>query len=185
MRKFNILFLLLALFLAEKIVLFTKNTSQEESQQEIKEFVEDYKKLMKGIVEEKVIDNVKITMANLNPPAVGLCWHMENPRRIQLDTKSWKSYDYAKKEALILHELGHCVCNLDHVHFMGKYDVGSKAPEKSEDRLNAGFLEDGCPTSLMHPIVLDSECYTKHRDHYRYELHLRCYATSIRKNNSN
>jgi hypothetical protein len=185
MKKNIVLFLILAVVLIQKNIIFSKNTGQEEDKREIKEFVEDYKKLMKGIVDEKAIDSVKITITDLEHPIVGLCWYNENPRRIQLDAKSWKSYDYAKKEALILHELGHCVCNLGHVHFMGIYDTKSKAPERSEDRLNSGFLEDGCPTSLMHPIVLNSECYTKHRAHYRYELHLRCYSASIRKNNSN
>lgn len=180
LTNFNIFLLILfVIALAQKNTSIVKNT--KEAAPDVKEFVEDYKKLMKGILDEKVVDSVKITMTDLPKPKVGLCWPGQDPKKIQLDIRGWESYDHIKKEVLIFHELGHCTCGLDHNHFTGNYRKETGVPEKKEDRLNSGFLEDGCPTSIMHPILISRECYARHRDHYRYELHLRCYAEVARK----
>ena len=55
----------------------------------------------------------------------------------------------AKKEALIFHELGHCLLGRDHVD---------------------DLFDDGCPISLMHPILISEYCYEKHKEDLQYEL---------------
>ncbi len=180
---FNILTILALLFaLSKKDEIIVNNTKNAES--EVQVFVEDYKKLMNGIVDEKIIDNVKITMADLDTTKAGVCWPENKPVTIQIDRVTWELYDENRREILVFHELGHCVCDLEHVHFLGQYSREQKPPEKEEDRLRSGFLEDGCPVSIMHPFVLSSQCYSKHRQHYRYELHLRCHSKMIQKNST-
>jgi hypothetical protein len=51
----------------------------------------------------------------------------------------------------VYHELGHCVLN-----------------KKRDDKLK----EDGCPSSLMFPIIdiLNIDCYTYNREHYLKSL---------------
>ena len=169
------------IFKKEDIIV--KNT--KESGPDVQVFVDDFKALMKGVVDEKTIDNVKITMADIEGNKVGLCWPGQQPRLINLDRQAWERYPEDQREALVFHELAHCACDLDHNHFFGSYKDDATAPNATEDRLKAGFLEDGCPVSIMHPTLLSSECYRKHRDHYRYELNLRCYVEKFYKNKNN
>ena len=158
-----------------------KNT--KEPDKDVQTFVNDFKGLMKEVIDESVIDSVKITMADIQSPKVGLCWPGANPRMINLDAEAWRGYSELQKEVLIFHELAHCTCDLDHAHFRGTYPEKPAVPFEKEHRIKAGFLEDGCPVSIMYPKVLDLICYQKHRGHYRYELNLRCYSEKIYREN--
>jgi len=144
--------------------------------EDVKILVNDFKNLMSGVIEKEVVDNVEITMANLKPPIAGLCWLERKNKLIYLDIKTWKGYSKLQKEVLLFHELGHCVCDLDHEHFHGVYPEDPVVPKNEIEKIKAGFLEDGCPVSIMHPRVLSNSCYKKHRTFYRYELNVRCYA---------
>lgn len=156
-----------------------KNTKKADS--DVQTYVDDFKNLMNSVVDEKIVDSVKITMADIEHPKVGLCWYENDPKLINLDTKTWNSYSELQKEVLIFHELAHCVCRLEHAHFRGTYKDDSAVPFEHKDRIKAGYLEDGCPVSIMYPTVTDSTCYKKHREHYRYELNLRCYSKKFYK----
>jgi hypothetical protein len=161
----------------------TKETQKQDT--DIQILVNDFKDLMSGIIDEEVIDNVKITMANLRPPTAGVCWPYKTTKLIYLDTKTWQEYSELQKEVLLFHELAHCVCDLDHTHFQGVYPENPVVPETAQERIKAGFLDDGCPVSIMYPKVLTHSCYKKHRKLYRYEINLRCYASKIYKKKQN
>lgn len=92
---------------------------------------------------------VKVSFGELPPGVVGLCHYEDSERSIEISTKYWPKLSEYSREALLLHELGHCVLNLEH-----------------SDKLRS----DNCPKSLMFPSLLPDECYLKHRPDYIREL---------------
>ena len=58
-----------------------------------------------------------------------------------------------RKTGLVYHELGHCVCLLDH-----------------DDKM----LEDDCPASLMHSYLPDNRCMQRHWKKYVADLYDKC-----------
>ena len=113
---------------------------------------------------------------------IGLCTFGRGFREIDLDKTYWKNATWPSKVALVYHELTHCYCQRDH-----DFDNGTMYPDGSlryilqrwQDRLPSplkpeGFLGDGCPKSIMHPIILDNECFEKHYDYYTTEMFARC-----------
>jgi hypothetical protein len=81
---------------------------------------------------------------------VGLC---ERPRGATKFVSFQKAYFNSRspeaKYALVLHELGHCVLDRDHV---------------------PGYLKNNCPKSLMHPSDGLFGCFFKDQDYYLKEL---------------
>lgn len=61
----------------------------------------------------------------------------------------WDSSTEEDREALLMHELGHCILGLDH---------------------KEGELEDGSPKSLMRSVSPYGKSYKIHRDYYLDEL---------------
>jgi hypothetical protein len=70
---------------------------------------------------------------------------------VMVDPKSWEGLTPARKEALIFHELIHCV-----FHFY--------------NHINEMMTDIRCPKSLMHPYVLGDFCYTRFRDRYMDDM---------------
>lgn len=68
---------------------------------------------------------------------------------ITINTKSWARMDDLSKEALIFHELGHCVLERGH---------------------NSETYPDGSPVSIMHPYGVVGATYKKNLDHYLRDL---------------
>ena len=78
---------------------------------------------------------------------IGLC---SLPRKkIQIKRSTWTHMSDLRREALMLHELGHCHFYLAHTTAMHP---------------------NGCPASLMHPKILPEACYRKMRNYYLGEL---------------
>lgn len=84
-----------------------------------------------------------------DPKAVGSCLQYKSgARTILVRQDRWEAYDPYRKEALIFHELGHCILHREHC------DV------KAED----------IPISIMYYGLLDSKFYEEHRDDLLEEL---------------
>lgn len=113
--------------------------------------------------------------------AVGLCNYGGYFREIDVDINYWNHSTNTTHTALLFHELTHCYCNRDH-----DYGKRSKYPETELGRKiieiyrlilkvpKPGFWKDGCPMSLMHPIVVDDGCMINHYDQYVKEMFDRC-----------
>lgn len=112
---------------------------------------------------------------------VGLCTYGLTFREIDLDIDYWQNSTSSQKIALLFHELTHCLCHRGH-----DYSGYDKYPESYTERLiqalewkvkggpKPGFFDDGCPISLMYPIVVDDDCLRAHYDQYVKEMFSRC-----------
>lgn len=72
-------------------------------------YVENFKDLFK-------IDNIssEIVLKILSSGRPGRCLRGESLRVIQINPETWAEYDEPTREALIIHELGHCELGLAH-----------------------------------------------------------------------
>jgi len=101
----------------------------------------------------KKVDDIDIKFDNLGAyrswNTMGVCSFKTS--KIKVDMYWWRHIEYLKykKEALILHEIGHCILFRDHVE---------------------GVFEDGCPISLMNKNIVSNKCAKKYRDYYIKEL---------------
>lgn len=129
-------------------------------------------------------DNVTIGFAPIERErTIGSCTYGGDWREITLDTPYWTNANWATKVALVYHEMAHCFCTRDH-----DFDDGEMYPDNSLKYILQrllpkylfapmkvpGYMEDYCPKSIMHPIVLSNECFEKHYSHYVKEMFNRC-----------
>ena len=70
-----------------------------------------------------------------------------------------------------LHELGHAYCGRAHDWFGGKR---YKDPEDKKSKTKEGYYEDGCPLSLMHPTIVETDCFMAHYYEYVKEIFENC-----------
>lgn len=151
-----------------------KNTNP--AGEEIVKYTKDFENIVKKAIPKSQIDTVDIVMGDIEGPAVGVCTYTFPRTRITLDRTYWKTASELDRESLMLHELTHCVCSVGHVFFTGTYPEKPSKPMFSSDYLLNGYLEDGCPSTIMYPYTLDEGCYKKHREHYRFEIRLQCHS---------
>jgi hypothetical protein len=114
---------------------------------------------------------------------IGTCTYGNNFREIDLDIEFWERADWMSKVALVYHEMAHCYCRRMH-----DFDDGKAYPETVMGILidfamirqpltpmqPPGYFYDHCPKSIMHPTILDSQCFQKHYPHYVKEMFARC-----------
>lgn len=118
---------------------------------------------------------------------VGLCTYGKEFREIDVDTKYWVKSTKETRRTLIFHEMTHCLCGRPHDYGEGKeypnpiVEAAMKALSKYLGSMQEpfwhrqpGFYMDGCPLSVMHPIVLDDDCVDNHWDDYEDEMFNRC-----------
>jgi hypothetical protein len=74
---------------------------------------------------------------------------LEPRPHIRVKTADWEKADDTLKEAILFHELGHCLLGRVHLDLLD---------------------EDRTPRSLMTRMLIDSGTYAKKRDHYVEEL---------------
>lgn len=84
----------------------------------------------------------------LDRPFIGQCIPGNVPH-IKIDPRFWERAPEELREALMYHELGHCILRRGHV---------------DEKR------EDGCYKSLMSTYIVSRTCYIKHYESYLNEL---------------
>lgn len=114
---------------------------------------------------------------------IGYCTYQTDFREIDLDKVYWSRTTWLSKVALLYHELTHCYCERGH-----DFDEGEAYPENVLQTLlgrylvkiplsplrPAGYMDDFCPKSVMHPIIMDDECFEKHYGYYVKEMFARC-----------
>lgn len=141
---------------------------------EIKVIVDEYKALAKyyGIVFK---NEVTIGFSDIKRDGVvGICTYGFDFREIDLDRRYWKYQTWTSKLILTYHELDHCYCDRRH-----DYGREKNYPDASFFGIltrysGEGYMTDGCPLSLMHPIVMDDVCLNKHYSYYVKEMFDRC-----------
>lgn len=100
--------------------------------------------------------NVSIVFKDIaDEDVAGQCWYYTNrPRMIEIDTPYWNIISEAGREQLIMHELGHCVLDLDH-----------------DDRVGTVGAWNNVPLSIMNSTHFgDEPYYSQNREYYLQEL---------------
>lgn len=112
---------------------------------------------------------------------VGICTYGADFREIDIDIDFWNNAVPTERLAVVFHEMTHCYCGRPH-----DWGTGTKYPETEKDRIKEaldwaanggprpGRYDDGCPTSLMYPIVVGADCVLLHYDEYTKEMFNRC-----------
>lgn len=97
------------------------------------------------------VRNLVIRFGHLdNPFHSGMCVIRSGATpEIIINEKNWNVMSEAKREGLLMHEMGHCVLERNH--------------DDEED-------SDGNPLSIMNPYTLDGEYYSDNRDDLLSEL---------------
>ena len=69
------------------------------------------------------------------------------------------------------HELSHCYCERNHDYRGKKYDEGKAASSKGS---GDSFYDNGCPRSIMYPIIVEDNCAWTYYDEYVQEMFENC-----------
>ncbi|MDR3607920.1 MAG: hypothetical protein P4M08_11150 [Oligoflexia bacterium] len=93
-----------------------------------------------------VVNGVTETTTNVD---VGQCDFTEAGPTVTISATAIQSFGPESLEALVYHELGHCLLKLEH---------------------NSNLSADGTPASLMYPTGVDGQTYLKNRAAYLDEL---------------
>jgi hypothetical protein len=106
---------------------------------------------------------------------IGVCYSGSDFREVDLDTDWWIKASTMSHRTLVFHELTHCFCGRQHDYgWMQIYPEAKSIRMSFWGKRLQGYLEDGCPISIMHPIVIDDYCMSKHSTHYFKEMFERC-----------
>jgi len=100
-------------------------------------------------------------------PTVATCYvTLVGGNEIELDGSLWDRISASKRMDISFHELGHCLLGRMHTYEGGRYPKGTL----SNMGRGPGYLADGCPQSIMHPVVLEPDCVVTHWQGYVKEL---------------
>ena len=97
-----------------------QNDDEEKIDAELAEFIEVF--LEEAEIREVIIDlellDISAHVMNIQERnIVGQCYtYSDDSKEIVIDENYWKNLDYLDKEYVMLHELGHCVLDRDHVN---------------------------------------------------------------------
>lgn len=100
------------------------------------------------------LSNLTLTFTDYDltdkPRVVGICTSGYGYKDIVLETRFWEDAGPISREALVWHELGHCVLGLKHNDTLDK--------------------ETGCPISIMNSMLPPIPCLEDLHEHYSKEL---------------
>jgi len=157
--------------------------STEISDPQIKAIVDEFMDLSKR---NKVKFNSKVSVGftKINDGnVIGTCSYRMTFREIDLDIDFWKNATFIQKTSLLYHELAHCYCDRDHDFGDGtlypddsfKYILQSWFQKSTFNIYRPeGYYEDGCPTSIMYPKLIEDYCFRVHYNEYVNEMFNRC-----------
>lgn len=149
-----------------------------------RKYAQDFVKRSHGTVRNRDLANTAISFHEQEfsmelGGVIGMCYYnFGGPTRIEIDPRWWSRADEKERWALIYHELGHCVCNLDHPEIVDSWFINwlHRQGVKTVHQIPDPYLVDGCERTLMHPYILNSSCVAKHEAYYRTELFMRCHV---------
>lgn len=92
---------------------------------------------------------------------LGYCRRQDGKKSIGISREYWESkyVDFADKESLIFHELGHCL-------------LGRPHEEEEVPAVDVKFMQYSLPVSLMNPYAVDGLIYGMNYEDYLQELFL-------------
>lgn len=98
---------------------------------------------------------VPISFTEYSPDQVlGTCYNRIFKKDVTINKYTWRNLLSIQQEFLIYHELVHCQCgHMMHID---------------------GYLDSGCPTSMMYPYMITPWCLANHYDHYVNEMKQLC-----------
>jgi len=96
------------------------------------------------------VKNLTVKFGKLTYPSIGMCSFIPFSRikEITIDPVAWGIASSVKREVLMLHELGHCILNRDHIDNM----------------------RENVPASIMYPNTTPHYFYEEKKESYLREL---------------
>jgi hypothetical protein len=95
------------------------------------------------------VSYIQYSFSSLESPYVGMCTIDNGSESITIDPTFWSEIDDNQKEALVMHELGHCVLFRAHLNTL---------------------QPNGDDTSVMNAYMMAESAYVNQRDYYLNEL---------------
>jgi hypothetical protein len=154
---------------------------------EFNDYVEDFVKLLPEHAREarelKVgFENFKMYPSKKDRDIIGRCYYdLIVPNTVTFDYEYWQTASPTSKYFTFLHEFGHCVCYSHHTEITQGWTA--KLEEflfKLKIWKRKGYMDDGCPASLMHPSSFDDSCALRHWNYYINEFKETCRSRSRR-----
>lgn len=179
-KKANLL--LLMVFLAACAAVSQKEDGGQEFRDVDSEFapyLQDFIETTFPYYDQEALDTLTVGRRDIDEGSVvGFCkiFTTNGGREIVIDKGFWENQSEATKEALMLHEFAHCLCKLEHQHFEGNYEKKQNLSRTRGEKLKDGFFPDNCPVSILYPTVVSDRCFERHKEHYKYEVRIRCYS---------
>lgn len=174
MKNFIFVFLLLATSCSA----FPRITHQKKGiNPEFKPYIDSYRNIIGKNKYQSKFDNLSMNFKNLENGVVGKCWWLlSGGFEIEIDLDWWYSHIFnpLAKEFLIYHELEHCIRYRMHTDRKSEIKNIVDFFEEIAYRMGLiskpGYLNDGCPASLMHSYVMEYWCREKHYSYYIREM---------------
>ena len=144
-------------------------------------FVEDFITDSGGMFDQAYFDqHVQITFRKniaqeiIHPNAIAVCYPLTFPLKIQIDPEWWYRMGDYDHWSVLYHEIAHCGCGEDHPIEASQEWFFDFLHHLNVQASHAPWLPDGCPKTLMYPIVVGQECIYRHEDEYVKELFRNC-----------
>lgn len=118
---------------------------------ELKPYVSLYKQEAALHGKKIVINSLVAAFAHLAPEQAGVCRTGGTPT-VLINVDEWQRLQALEREALMMHELAHCVQGRMHNN---NYTV---------------IDGDWVPVSIMNEVLLDASTYSLYKQQYMYEL---------------
>jgi hypothetical protein len=93
------------------------------------------------------------------------------PSLLEVDPHFWANALPDHKWALVMHEMGHCICNLDHVDDIDHSKWRAEGVMRPDSRY---YFSDGCNRSVMTAIIQPDYCVYRHKEEYKRRLKSEC-----------
>lgn len=150
---------------------------------EFNPYLQDFSKIVDNKKIQSRMDRTVILFGNLNSDpnsekrTLGICYRTFHRSTIVIDTQYWKTASPTGRAFTMYHELGHCVCNLEHTEI-----TDSWFKPFQEFFVKIGLIKikprlaDGCPASIMHPYDMGEFCMLNNYMYYINELKESCNA---------
>jgi len=140
-------------------------------------YIESYRNIIGKNKYQDKFDNLSMNFGKLEGNIIGRCWWLLGGGfEIEIDYGWWRynTNDQKALEFLTYHELEHCIRY--RMHTDRKKSINNIVDFFEEIGYyigiipKPGYLNDGCPASLMHSHVMDYACREKHYLYYIKEL---------------
>ena len=94
--------------------------------------------------------NIRIEFATLEQWEFGRCTQDPSFAYVRIDSMKWQRLDEDSREALLFHELGHCLLGREH--------------------MDTWIRRENRPLSVMHAVLIDGSVYRHYREDLVQEL---------------